>query len=49
MTTMRYRPAFAVLCISFADIANLRKLAVVLRDGQVIDRGALPAARVLSR
>ncbi len=32
-----------------ADIANLRKLAVVMRDGQVIDRGALPAARVLSR
>ncbi len=32
-----------------ADIANLRKLAVVMRDGQVIDRAALPAERLLSR
>jgi len=32
-----------------ADIANLRKLALVMRDGKVIDHGKLPAARVLSR
>ena len=32
-----------------ADIANLRKLALVMRDGTVIDYGKLPAARVLSR
>ena len=32
-----------------AAIANLRKLALVMRDGQVIDHAALPAARVLSR
>jgi len=31
-----------------ADIHNLRRLSVVMRDGQVIDRAALPAARVLS-
>jgi imidazolonepropionase-like amidohydrolase len=32
-----------------ADIANLRKLSLVMRDGQSIDLAKLPAARVLSR
>ena len=32
-----------------ADITNLRKLSVVLRDGKVIDRDRLPSTRVLSR
>lgn len=32
-----------------ADITNLRKLALVMRDGKVIDRDQLPAARLLSR
>jgi imidazolonepropionase-like amidohydrolase len=31
------------------DISNLRKLRTVLRSGKTIDRGALPATRVLSR
>ena len=31
------------------DIANLRQLHTVMRSGKVIDRAALPAARVLSR
>ncbi len=30
-------------------ISNLRKLAMVMRDGQVIDRQRLPQQRVLSR
>lgn len=32
-----------------SDISNLRKLSVVMRDGTVVDRDQLPAARVLSR
>ncbi|HEX8030604.1 MAG TPA: amidohydrolase family protein, partial [Vicinamibacterales bacterium] len=32
-----------------ANIANLRKLSVVMRDGRVIDRERLPSGRVLSR
>ena len=32
-----------------ADIRNLRKLSVVIRDGRVIDRESLPVQRVLSR
>lgn len=32
-----------------ADIRNLRKLSVVMRDGKVVDRERLPAGRVLSR
>ena len=32
-----------------SDIHNLRKLSVVMRDGKVVDRDRLPAARVLSR
>lgn len=32
-----------------ADISNLRKLSVVMRDGRIVDRAALPAQRVLSR
>lgn len=32
-----------------ADIGNLRRLSLVMRDGKVIDHGKLPAARVLSR
>jgi imidazolonepropionase-like amidohydrolase len=32
-----------------ADIANLRKISLVMRDGRAIDRARLPAARVLSR
>lgn len=32
-----------------ADITNLRKLFVVMRDGQVVDRAALPTQQVLSR
>jgi imidazolonepropionase-like amidohydrolase len=31
------------------DIKNLRKVSTVMKDGVVIDRDALPAARVLSR
>jgi imidazolonepropionase-like amidohydrolase len=31
------------------DIANLRKLSLVLRDGRTIERDKLPLARVLSR
>lgn len=32
-----------------ADIRNLRKLSVVMRDGKVVDRERLPVSRVLSR
>jgi imidazolonepropionase-like amidohydrolase len=32
-----------------ADIGNLRKLSIVMRNGAAIDREKLPAARVLSR
>ena len=32
-----------------ADIRNLRKLSVVMRDGRVIDRELLPVQRVLSK
>jgi imidazolonepropionase-like amidohydrolase len=32
-----------------ADIGNLRKLSIVMRNGAAIDRERLPAARVLSR
>ena len=32
-----------------SDISNLRKLSVVMRDGKIVDRDRLPAARVLSR
>jgi imidazolonepropionase-like amidohydrolase len=32
-----------------SDIHNLRKLSVVMRDGKVVDRDRVPAARVLSR
>ena len=32
-----------------ADITNLRKLSLVMRDGRIVDRAALPTQRVLSR
>ncbi len=32
-----------------ADIRNLRKVSLVMRDGRAIDRDSLPATRVLSR
>lgn len=32
-----------------SDIANLRKLSLVMRDGQSIDKSRLPVARVLSQ
>ncbi len=32
-----------------ADISNLRQLSLVMRDGRIIDRDALPLQRVLSR
>ena len=32
-----------------ADITNLRKLSLVMRDGQTVDTARLPAVRVLSR
>jgi imidazolonepropionase-like amidohydrolase len=32
-----------------ADITNIRKVSVLIRDGRVIDRDKLPAQRVLSR
>lgn len=32
-----------------ADISNLQKLSMVMRDGRVIDRQSLPVTRVLSR
>ena len=31
-----------------ADISNLRKVAVVIKEGRVVDRARLPASRVLS-
>jgi imidazolonepropionase-like amidohydrolase len=31
-----------------ADIGNLRKVAVVIKEGRVVDRARLPASRVLS-
>ena len=31
------------------DIKNLRKVSTVIKDGALIDREALPKARVLSR
>ena len=32
-----------------SDIRNLRKLSIVMRSGRALDRGSLPATRVLSR
>ena len=32
----------------FADIGNLRKVSAVIKEGRTIDRGRLPASRVLS-
>jgi len=31
-----------------ADIANLRKVAMVFKEGRLVDHGGLPNARVLS-
>ena len=31
-----------------ADIANLRKVAMVIKDGRAVDRARLPQSRVLS-
>jgi len=32
-----------------ADIHNIRKIAILVKDGRVVDRASLPQKRVLSR
>jgi imidazolonepropionase-like amidohydrolase len=32
-----------------ADVENLRKIVHVIKDGQIVDRDALPVRRVLTR